>query len=96
LLEIELLKNFVFISQIEAPRLKVVAYKGKQIITTIFTALMEDPKILPNDFRKIIELKIYSKQRVICDFIAGMTDRYAFEFYNSLISGEPQTIFKPF
>lgn len=34
-------------------------------------------------------------KRVICDFIAGMTDRYAMEFYGRLFSENPQTIFKP-
>ncbi len=32
--------------------------------------------------------------RVICDFVAGMTDRYAAEFYERLYGGN-QTIFKP-
>ena len=33
---------------------------------------------------KKISLKNHSKERVICDFIAGMTDRYAINLYKSL------------
>ena len=34
------------------------------------------------------------EMRVLSDFIAGMTDRYAVEFYGRLHSDLPQTIFK--
>ncbi|MGA9726232.1 MAG: hypothetical protein WBE80_09245 [Methylocella sp.] len=36
-----------------------------------------------------------AKKRVVCDFIAGMTDRYAVEFYSRIFSDSPQSIFKP-
>ena len=35
------------------------------------------------------------KARVLCNFIAGMTDRYGVEFYGRSRSENPQTIFKP-
>jgi dGTPase len=38
---------------------------------------------------------IDQKARVLCDFIAGMTDRCAVEFYGRSRSENPQTIFKP-
>lgn len=37
-----------------------------------------------------------NRNRVICDFIAGMTDSYAMKFYARLKSENPETIFKPF
>ena len=33
-------------------------------------------------FIKRNTLKMYSKERSICDFIAGMTDRFAIDLYN--------------
>ncbi|MBQ7706751.1 MAG: hypothetical protein IJT72_03105, partial [Lachnospiraceae bacterium] len=52
---------------------------------------------LPEDYRKLYMLKTDDSwhSRVVCDFIAGMTDRYALEFYGRLFSENPQTIFKP-
>ena len=35
------------------------------------------------------------KKRTIGDFVAGMTDRYAIEFYCRLFSESPESIFKP-
>lgn len=34
------------------------------------------------------------QKRMICDFVAGMTDRYALGFYGRFFSENPQTIFK--
>ena len=54
-------------------------------------------RLLPEDFQSIyFQAKTdEGKRRVICDFVAGMTDRYAVEFYGRLFSQNPQTIFKP-
>ncbi len=67
--------------------------------------LKEDSyKLLPEDF-KVEYLKLTDekekekdkdKYRLICDFIAGMTDRYALEFHGRLYSDRPESIFKPF
>lgn len=95
---VEALKYFVYESQIESSRLKRVAYRGKEIIDKIFEAL-STPKgyeLLPEDFRQRY-LKCSNSdesKRVLCDFVAGMTDRYAFEFYGILTSEMPQSIFK--
>lgn len=94
---VEVLKNFTYESQIQSPRLKVAEYRGKQIVTDIFKALSSDDgwMLLPEDFQTIY-LNTTSKHRCICDFIAGMTDKYAIEFYGRLKSERPETIFKPF
>ncbi|MEL7117841.1 MAG: dGTP triphosphohydrolase [Bacteroidota bacterium] len=97
--EMEILKTFTYELQISSPRLKIVEYRGKEIIKKIFHSLNNDGfNLLPDDLRKIYN-KVHSdksKKRVICDFIAGMTDRYAIEFYGRLTSEQPETIFKPF
>ena len=97
---IEVLKNFVYCSIIESPRLKIAEYRGREIVETIFDALAEDGghSLLPEDYSSRYDNadSEVAQKRVICDFIAGMTDRYAIEFYGRLKSENPQTIFKPF
>jgi dGTPase len=52
--------------------------------------------LLPEDYRLLFEAFSGSaKKRVICDFIAGMTDRYAIEFYSRLYGAVGTTIYKP-
>jgi len=99
--EVEVLKNLVFVSQIESNRLKVSEYRGKEIVHEIFEALFIKPnghKLMPDDFQTIFRNfssdQSYQK-RIVVDFIAGMTDKYAIEFYGRLKSENPQTIFKP-
>jgi len=53
---------------------------GKKIIKFLFKKIKKNPS-------KYISKKTYKKnnfERNICDFIAGMTDRYAINLYNSL------------
>ena len=53
---------------------------GRKIITRLFSQIKKNPK-------KYINIKKYSNsniERIICDYIAGMTDRYAINLYNQL------------
>lgn len=94
---VETLKNYTFLKLIESSRLKVSEYRGTQIVTFLFKALDDGgAKLLPVDFSQWHEAgNEIEKKRVICDFIAGMTDSYAIEFYGRLTSSNPQSIFKP-
>jgi len=99
--EVEVLKNLTFVTQIESPRVKVSEFRGKEIVREIFRAIYDTHngyKLMPDDFKKMYEglpdCHPY-RRRIVVDFIAGMTDRYAIEFYGRLKSENPQTIFKP-
>jgi dGTPase len=98
LVKIESLKHLSYLLTIMSPRLKVVEHRGFEVIQTIFDTL-NDPRgytLLPEDLQVLYErvTDSDSKCRLICDFIAGMTDRYAVEFYGRL-KESGATIFKP-
>jgi dGTPase len=104
--EVEVLKRYAYCALIMSPRLKIVQIRGKEIVESIFDTLAgnavkkiePDSSLLPIDFQRLyVKSKTESeKRRVVCDYIAGMTDKYAVEFYGRLKSENPQTIFKPF
>lgn len=99
LLRVNVLKHFSYVALISSPRLKVAESRGGEIITKMFNKLSEDggQLLLPEDTKRLFHMseeELWHK-RVVCDFIAGMTDRYAIEFYGRLFSENPQTIFKP-
>ena len=53
---------------------------GKSIIKRLFFLIKKNPqKFLKVKFNKKINI-----ERLICDFIAGMTDRYAINLYNKI------------
>src|SRR5262249_30177402 len=93
---VEVLKHFTYEATIQSNRVTVSQFRAKEILHTIFDALSNDQRLLPDDARAIhTRVRGSDKDRVICDFIAGMTDRYAVEFYGRIRSENPQTIFKP-
>jgi dGTPase len=96
---VEVLKRFAYVSLIQHTRLRFTESRGKEIVFEIFDHLncKNGQELLPSDFRTWYERSDSKtkKMRVICDYIAGMTDRYAVEFYNRLKSEHPLSIFKP-
>lgn len=98
--EIEVLKGLNFTAVIDSPIMKTVEYKGDKIIAELFGILStpSGSNLLPEDF-KLLYGNVPDpsmKKRVICDFIAGMTDRYALEFYERLVSARASSIYRPY
>lgn len=100
--QVEVLKKFTFYYQILSPKLKIAEYRGKKIVEEIFDILSDTKggyQLMPSDYQRIFKAfppnDKLNQMRTICDFIAGMTDRYAIEFWGRLKSEFPQTIFKP-
>jgi dGTPase len=94
--QVEVLKHFTYEATIQSSRVSVSQYRARDILRTIFSALEEDQKLLADDVRRLYHRSEKGKRRrVICDFIAGMTDRYAIEFFGRIKSENPETIFKP-
>tara|TARA_B100001059_G_scaffold235321_1_gene280559 strand:+ start:764 stop:1903 length:1140 start_codon:yes stop_codon:yes gene_type:complete len=53
---------------------------GRKVITQLFSKIKRNPKQYIN-IKKYDNLNI---ERIICDYIAGMTDRYAINLYNQI------------
>ncbi len=59
-----------------------MAEKARRILTALFQAYIANPQQLPKTSRA--RLKTEDPPRVICDYLAGMTDRYAMDEYRKL------------
>lgn len=96
--KVEILKRFTFLATIMSPRLQIANFRGREIVSNIFETLSSKGGhlLLPSDVQELYEgHERKTRPRVICDFIAGMTDRYAVEFYQRIKSADGLTIFKP-
>jgi dGTPase len=97
---VETLKHLTYEALIMSPRLKLVEFRGMDIVKEIFRAIdgKGGDRLLPDDcregYRRVTSEA--AKRRVICDYIAGMTDNYALNFFARLKSADPMTIFKPY
>lgn len=54
---------------------------AERVVGELFTFWMDHPEALPHNYRSKVEKKEDSLPRVICDYIAGMTDNFIFEQY---------------
>ena len=74
------IKDFLKLNMYNHKSVILNTNKGKKIIKDLFKYLLKNPK-------KYINKELFkheSKERVIADFIAGMTDRYAINLHNKL------------
>ncbi|MDO6707128.1 anti-phage deoxyguanosine triphosphatase [Photobacterium sp. 1_MG-2023] len=82
------LKQFVSEYVVHKPDIQLLEYKGQQIIMEMFDALASDPeRLLPAGTQDRWRAAIHqgeNEQRVIADYIAGMTDGFAQRFYGNL------------
>ncbi|HEY5975916.1 MAG TPA: deoxyguanosinetriphosphate triphosphohydrolase [Geobacteraceae bacterium] len=56
--------------------------KAERYLTDLFDSYRKHPSLLPAKYRRKMEL--VGRERVICDYIAGMTDRFALDEYKRL------------
>ena len=71
------IKDFLKFNMYNHKKVKENTDKGKKVIDDLFKYLLKNPK-------KYINKELFnkeSKERVIADFVAGMTDRYAINLH---------------
>jgi dGTPase len=56
--------------------------KAERFLTLLFESYSKHPSLLPFEYQK--KFDIFGPQRVICDYVAGMTDRFALDEYKRL------------
>jgi dGTPase len=80
------LKRFLRTRLYRHYRVHRMTAKAARTITALFTAFIEDPRLLPPDVQQQTARKVEQhgkdgRARVVADYIAGMTDRYAIAEY---------------
>ena len=78
------LKDFLYRKMYRHYRVVRMQVKAERILEDIFNAYHEEASILPEQFQAFIEQR--GLERTICDYIAGMTDRYAIEEHQKLFN----------
>jgi dGTPase len=78
------LKDFLYNKMYRHYRVVRMQVKAERIIEELFNAYCREPSILPEEFQTIINQR--GLERTVCDYIAGMTDRYAIEEYQKLFN----------
>ena len=72
------LKNFLFEKMYRHPKINRMTNRATRVIKELFDLFMKEPNVLPLNWQtKISGLNETRRARIITDYIAGMTDRFA-------------------
>ncbi|HEC31732.1 MAG TPA: deoxyguanosinetriphosphate triphosphohydrolase, partial [Deltaproteobacteria bacterium] len=81
------LRDFLFDKVYESPTVQEGFDGAKKIIEELYFRFLEDDDLF---YKEIGSVNNYStRERIVCDFIAGMTDRYALELYKRVFLPRP-------
>ena len=58
--------------------------RAQQLIVTLYEYYLKHVDELPEEFRMMMETRGEKKERVVCDYIAGMSDGYAIDRFEEL------------
>ncbi len=70
-----MLKDFLMENFYRHYRVMRMAAKAERVLEELFNAYMSKPELMPKQTRA--RLQNEARARVVCDYIAGMTDRFA-------------------
>ncbi len=76
------LKEFLFRAMYRHYRVVRMGGKAARLLRDLFESYVAEPKALPPHYQEQIERD--GVQRVVCDYIAGMTDRFAVDEHRKL------------
>jgi dGTPase len=76
------LKDFLYAKLYRHHRVVRMSVKAERIITDLFKAYCAEPAMLASAIQSLFDER--GLERTICDYLAGMTDRYAIEEHGKL------------
>ena len=76
------LKRFLFENLYRHHKVDKMRVKAEIFITRLFETYLHYPNLLPPKYRSRVER--FGLERTVCDYIAGMTDRFALDEYKRL------------
>ncbi|CAM4217693.1 deoxyguanosinetriphosphate triphosphohydrolase [Palleronia rufa] len=88
--QVEVIRDFLFHRMYRAPGVVEMRAKVTQVIAELFPLFMARSELLPKQWRKDVEdaRSQTDLARIVLDYIAGMTDRFAIEEHRRLIGGD--------
>lgn len=78
------LRRYMFDHVYTNPKAKGEEAKAQNLLKTLYEYYMANPEKMSEEYRLLILEMGEPKPRVVCDYIAGMTDQYAISIYEEL------------
>ncbi|MBF0354167.1 MAG: deoxyguanosinetriphosphate triphosphohydrolase [Alphaproteobacteria bacterium] len=79
------LKKFLFAHMYRHYKVNRMTSKARRVVKDLFTLFLAEPECLPEEWRERASTKGTAETaRLVCDYVAGMTDRFALEEHRRL------------
>ena len=83
------LKDFMRERLYRHPHVRAESERAREVVTELFGLLHAQPEALPGEWRRCTDGALARRTaRTVADYIAGMTDRYAFREHDRLCNGD--------
>lgn len=76
-------RSFMYVAVYHNPLAKSEESKVYGVLEALYCHYLADVHRMPEEYRKTAETE--GKERAVCDYIAGMTDRYAIDCFSALM-----------
>ena len=85
------LKGFLFTRMYRAPSVVEERRRVTAMVDALFPLFLDDPRLLPDDWQDEVARAEdrTALARVVLDYVAGMTDRFAIQEYHRLVGTDP-------
>jgi len=91
------LREFLYDNVYRSPEVHNEFMKAKRILSELYSYFVKDEKMFRRELAAMEMITIYRKkrlgnetyERIVCDFIASITDRYALDLYSKIFFPSP-------
>ncbi len=84
------LREFLFENMYRHYRVNRMTSKARRVVSDLFGLFVDEPEVMPEDWQATHKsAQPDQKPRVVCDYIAGMTDRFALLEHKRLFLVDP-------
>lgn len=87
------IRHFLFTRMYRAPSVMVIRAEVSRVVEELFALFLDQPALMPADWANSIAAAGQDRTllaRIVADYIAGMTDRFALQEHDRLIGGTPR------
>lgn len=84
---VEMLRDFLFERVYEIPQIRQEFSRVRKILEDLYSVFMKEDRLFLEEIGE--QSPNMSRERQVCDYIAGMTDRYALDLYRRLFLPRP-------
>jgi dGTPase len=85
--DLQEIRSFLFAHMYRAPKVVAMRAEVTEVLHALFPLFMADPSLLPEDWAvDVAQADELALARLVADYIAGMTDRFALQAHARLVS----------